>query len=307
MMLPPKVMRSTMAAHKRGSVKVRVQPLKFSLEAVATLAFSSLSVSTWNRSPAPRAVPFHVAELVDVEQVNAAVPVDGLGELAVVGGLDQLVDEPGGQGVLDAVAGHGCLSAQGDEQMGLAGAGVEAVPSWRVAGLQSATGTRGRLEITMRAADGGRYPSRGHFISVTPPQRLRFELSHAARRTFDIAHAWGGKHPMDVPMVVVTHRVPQEWADREGSPFTFVTDGVPKAIEVAREIAGGKDVVVGAPSVTQQCLQLGLLDAIHIDLAPVVLGRGIRLFDHLTKPIEFLATEASGDPHVTHLTYRVIR
>ena len=58
-------------------------------------------------------------------------------------------------------------------------------------------------------------------------------------------------------MVVVTHRVPQEWADREGSPFTFVTDGVPKAIEVAREIAGGKDVVVGAPSVTQQCLQLG--------------------------------------------------
>ena len=38
----------------------------------------------------------------------------------------------------------------------------------------------GRLEITMRAADGGRYPSRGHFISVTPPQRLRFELSHLA-------------------------------------------------------------------------------------------------------------------------------
>jgi uncharacterized protein YndB with AHSA1/START domain/DNA-binding transcriptional ArsR family regulator len=38
----------------------------------------------------------------------------------------------------------------------------------------------GRLEITMRAADGGRYPSRGHFLSVTPPQRLRFELSHLA-------------------------------------------------------------------------------------------------------------------------------
>ena len=78
-----------------------------------------------------------------------------------------------------------------------------------------------------------------------------------ARRTFDIAHAWGGKHPMDVPMVVVTHRVPQEWANREGSPFTFVTDGVPKAIDVAREIAGDKDVVVGAPSVVQQRLQLG--------------------------------------------------
>ena len=128
-----------------------------------------------------------------------------------------------------------------------------------------------------------------------------------ARRTFDIAHAWGGRHPMDVPMVVVTHRVPQEWADREGSPFTFVTDGVPRAIDVAREIAGDKDVVVGAPSITQQCLQLGLLDAIHIDLVPVVLGRGIRLFDHLTRPVELLVTEASGNPHVTHLTYRVIK
>jgi dihydrofolate reductase len=128
-----------------------------------------------------------------------------------------------------------------------------------------------------------------------------------ARRTFDIAHAWGGKHPMDVPMVVVTHQVPQEWVNREGSPFTFVTDGVPKAIDVAREIAGGKDVVVGAPSITQQCLQLGLLDAIHIDLVPVVLGRGIRLFDHLTRPVELLITEASGNPHVTHITYQVIK
>jgi len=128
-----------------------------------------------------------------------------------------------------------------------------------------------------------------------------------ARRTFDLAHAWGGKHPMDVPMVVVTHRIPEEWANREGSPFTFVTEGVPEAINVARQIAGDKDVVVGAPSVTWQCLQLGLLDAIHIDLAPVVLGHGIRLFDHLTSPVELLITEASGNPHVTHITYQVIK
>jgi dihydrofolate reductase len=67
------------------------------------------------------------------------------------------------------------------------------------------------------------------------------------------------------------------------------------------------DAEVGAPSVTQQCLQLGLLDAIHIDLVPVVLGRGIRLFDHLTTPIELLVTEASGNRHVTHITYRVIK
>jgi len=69
-------------------------------------------------------VEFHVAEFVDAEQVDAAVAVDGLGELPVIGGLDELVDELGGQGVADPVAGHGGLGAQGDEQVGLAGAAV---------------------------------------------------------------------------------------------------------------------------------------------------------------------------------------
>jgi dihydrofolate reductase len=130
----------------------------------------------------------------------------------------------------------------------------------------------------------------------------------SARRTFDIANAWGGKHPMDVPVVVVTHSVPREWVGKVGSPFIFVTDGVENAIETAQEIAGDKDVVIGAPSVTQQCLRLGLLDEIHIDLAPVVLGDGIRLFADLgTGPIELEIIEASRTPHVTHLTYRVVK
>ena len=175
--------------------------------------------------------------------------------------------------------------------------GVEHVFKWYSAGGTDAEVMIGDQAIAMtgEAAEFIEEAGRGAGALVT------------ARRTFDLAHAWGGKHPMDVPMVVVTHRIPQEWADREGSPFTFVTDGVSKAIDIAREIAGDKDVVIGAPSVTQVCLQLGLLDAIHIDLAPVVLGRGIRLFDHLTEPVELLVTEASGNPHVTHITYRVIR
>jgi dihydrofolate reductase len=175
--------------------------------------------------------------------------------------------------------------------------GVDQVFAWYSAGGTDAEVMAGdqAFGMTREGAELIEEASRGAGVLVT------------ARRTFDIAHAWGGKHPMGVPMVVVTHSVPEEWANREGSPFTFVTGGVPKAIEVARGIAGGKDVVVGAPSVTQQCLQLGLLDAIHIDLVPVLLGRGIRLFDHLTKPVELLVTEASGNPHVTHITYRVIK
>ena len=175
--------------------------------------------------------------------------------------------------------------------------GVEQVFRWYSAGGTDAEVMAGEhaIGMTREAAEFIEEAGRGAGVLVT------------ARRTFDLTHAWGGKHPMDVPMVVVTHRVPQEWVNREGSPFTFVTEGVPKAIDVARQIAGDKDVVVGAPSITQQCLQLGLLDAIHIDLAPVVLGRGIRLFDHLTKPVELLVTEASGNSHVTHITYRVIK
>lgn len=130
----------------------------------------------------------------------------------------------------------------------------------------------------------------------------------AGRRLFDVAGAWGGKHPMNVPVIVVTHRVPQEWANKPGSPFTFVTGGVESAIQKAREIADDKNVVVASASIVQQCLKLGLLDEIHIDLVPVLLGDGIPLFDHLgIGPVELEATSVIEAPGVTHLTFRVVK
>nr|MDQ3643445.1 deaminase [Actinomycetota bacterium] len=65
------------------------------------------------------------------------------------------------------------------------------------------------------------------------------------RRTFDIANGWGGSPPLGIPTLVVTHTVPQEWV-YEGSPFTFVTDGVESAVEQAKAVAADKDVAVGA-------------------------------------------------------------
>ncbi len=127
------------------------------------------------------------------------------------------------------------------------------------------------------------------------------------RRTFDIANGWGGSPPLGVPSFVVTHTVPQEWV-YEGSPFTFVTDGVESAIQQARAVAGGKTVAVGAASLAQQCLKLGLLDEIQIHLVPVLLGEGVRLFDHLGgEPIELESTRVIETPGVTHLTFRVIK
>jgi dihydrofolate reductase len=128
----------------------------------------------------------------------------------------------------------------------------------------------------------------------------------AGRRMFDLAGAWDG-HPPFAPCFIVTHSAPQEWV-KEGSPFTFVTDGVESAIRQAKAAAGERDVAVATPSITQQCLKAGLLDAIHIDLVPVLLGAGVRLFDHLgIEPIDLESTRVIEAPGVTHLTFRVVK
>jgi dihydrofolate reductase len=127
------------------------------------------------------------------------------------------------------------------------------------------------------------------------------------RRTFDITNGWGGSPPLGVPTFVVTHTIPQDWV-YEGSPFTFVTDGVESAVEQAKAAAGDKVVAVGAASIAQQCIKAGLLDEIHVDLVPVLLGDGVRLFDHLgTGPIELESTSVIEAPGVTHLTFRVVK
>lgn len=129
----------------------------------------------------------------------------------------------------------------------------------------------------------------------------------SGRRMFDVAGAWGGKHPMNVPVIVVTHHIPREWV-KEGSPFTFVTDGVESALAKAREIAGEKNIGVGGADIARQCLKLGLLDEIQIDLVPVLLGRGVRLFEYLgIEPIELERTGVIESPGVTHLSFRVVK
>jgi dihydrofolate reductase len=95
------------------------------------------------------------------------------------------------------------------------------------------------------------------------------------RRTFDLTNGWGGRHPLDVPVFVVSHTVPQEWVYVR-SPFTFVTDGLQSALEQAKAVAGDKDVGVVGASLVQQCIRAGVLDEIHVDLVPVLLGDGVR-------------------------------
>lgn len=128
------------------------------------------------------------------------------------------------------------------------------------------------------------------------------------RKLFDVTSGWGGNHPMGMPVVVLSHSVPEGWP-REDAPFTFVSDGIEKAIETAKELAGDKAVGVNGGTIARQCLDAGLLDEIWIDLVPVLLGGGTPFFEQLKDvPVELdgpvAVIESTG---VTHLRYRVQR
>jgi dihydrofolate reductase len=125
------------------------------------------------------------------------------------------------------------------------------------------------------------------------------------RRTFDRAGGWDGQHPWDIPAFVVTHDVPDGWP-RPGSTVEFVTDGIESAVARAKSAADPKSVGVHGAQTIQQCLDAGLLDEIHIDLAAVLLGTGVRLFDHLANtPVVLGNPTVVAGVGVTHLRYPV--
>jgi dihydrofolate reductase len=154
-------------------------------------------------------------------------------------------------------------------------------------------------------------------VSMTTPQSAAYiqELVASAgalvvgRRVFDITDGWGGHHPIGAPVFVVSHRGPEGWDARHDSSLTtFVDDGVESAVRQAQAVAGDKVIGVAGASIAQQCLDLGLLDEIRVELAPVILGDGIPFFANLARTPVLLEnpTVIEGD-RVTHLIYPVKR
>ena len=126
------------------------------------------------------------------------------------------------------------------------------------------------------------------------------------RRTFEVAGGWGGNHAWG-PAFVLTHEVPAGWP-RDGSSVHFVTDGIESAVNRARTAAAGKSVGVHGADTIQQLLNAGLLDEIHIDLVPLLLGSGVRLFDRLAgTPVVLGDPTVVSGVGVTHLRYPVRR
>jgi dihydrofolate reductase len=170
--------------------------------------------------------------------------------------------------------------------------------AWMFKGEQDLKMTTGEHDIDLKVTEEGAEQFEGMAQAIG--------AIVSGRRMFDVAGAWGGRHPLNVPIVVLTHNPPQEWVGKE--PFTFVTDGIESAVAKAKAIAGDKNVGVGGADVTRQCLKLGLLDEIGIDLVPVLLGRGVRLFEYMgIEPVELEIAGVTEDVGVTHLRYRVVK
>jgi dihydrofolate reductase len=127
------------------------------------------------------------------------------------------------------------------------------------------------------------------------------------RRLFDLTNGWNGRPAVGDAVFVVTHRVPTDWPFPD-APFTFVTDGLASAVAQAKAYAKDRDVAVTGGDLCGQALDAGLVDELAIDLAPVLLGSGVRLFGAYAGPQLLFEdpTVVQGD-RVTHLRYRARR
>ena len=119
---------------------------------------------------------------------------------------------------------------------------------------------------------------------------------------------WGEDPPFHVPVFVLTHHAREPLAKGGGTTFHFVTGGIETALEQAKDAAGDKDVsLAGGADVAQQYLSAGLLDELRLNVVPVLLSGGTRLFANgAGAGIELAQAEVVRAPGVTHLTYSVI-
>ncbi len=130
------------------------------------------------------------------------------------------------------------------------------------------------------------------------------------RRMFDEGEVgWPEHAPFHTPVFLLTHHPREPWVRPGGTTFFFVTDGFDSALEKARAAAGDLDVrVSGGANVIRRAIKAGAVDEIAIHVAPILMGRGVRLFDQLTADdLALQPVEAIHSPVVSHLRYLVVR
>jgi dihydrofolate reductase len=122
---------------------------------------------------------------------------------------------------------------------------------------------------------------------------------------------FAGNYEYQVPIFVLTHKPPEKIPRQtEDLRFTFITNGIESAVHQAKAAAGDKDVnIIGAASTARQTLQAGLADELHVDIMPVFLGDGLRVFENLgigSIQLERIKVmELPGGR--THLQFRIVK
>jgi dihydrofolate reductase len=122
--------------------------------------------------------------------------------------------------------------------------------------------------------------------------------------------AYADAYEYQVPIFVLTHTVPEKQPkENDRLSFTFVTSGIERAIEQAKAAAGDKHVmVIGSANTAQQCIRAGLCDEIQIGIIPILLGDGLRFFEHSgEKPIELERMKVRESPARMDLWFRIIK
>jgi dihydrofolate reductase len=150
------------------------------------------------------------------------------------------------------------------------------------------------------------------------PELVEFEVAVSARsldrrigkRMFDVGfEPWGDPPPFGMPVFVATHEAREPMPMQGGTTYTFVTDGIEAALELARAAAGDKNVGIwGGANIIREYLRAGLLDEMQIHLIPILLGDGIRLFEDLDpEGIELRRTSSIETPSATHFRFEVVK
>ena len=116
---------------------------------------------------------------------------------------------------------------------------------------------------------------------------------------------WGKNPPYHHPVFVLTHYPRAPLTMEGGTTFTFVTDGIESALAQARSVAGGKDITLaGGAKAAQQYLLAGLVDEMHLNIAPILLGGGERLFEGVGPDMHGLAlVRTIAGPLAAHMKF----
>jgi len=173
------------------------------------------------------------------------------------------------------------------------GKGGERLHDWLFPGRTERTGNAEHTELS------------GVDAQVTAALLVNTGAVILGRRIFDTAIDLWGDTPYPVPCFVLTHRPQPRLFQRSGT-FTFVTMGIEQALEQARIAAQDKYVTLMGAEVARQYLRAGLVDELEINLVPILLGQGVRLFEQMDAwALDLVQTRVLPSAQVTHLRYRV--